>query len=372
VQDAALRTIVDEFARTVRKELDFFLEASNTDRFRKNFEGFEDVVIPAVRWGLTTKRLLVLDEIVGEPVRTADLVRAQGLDPSRLARVGTRMFLKQVFEDGIFHGDLHGGNLLVTPEGKLALLDFGAVGYLSEEMQETLGTVFLALVGRDYGAMAEGWLRMGAVDDAVDLRSFQRDLRELIEPYHGRPLKDLRLGEILRESVQVGLRHRIRIPPELVLLARSTVTIEGLGRSLDPDFLLLEEATPFARKLLLRRLDPRRQARLAYRSARDVRDFLRALPNQMGRVLQKLGDGKLAIDFVHQGYEKVVDEVDRSSNRITLGLIISALIIGSSLIVLSGRGPQLWEFPVFGILGYTLAGFLGFGLAIAIIRSGKF
>lgn len=372
VRDADLRVIVDEFARTVRKELDFFLEASNTERFRKNFAGVEGIVVPAVHWGFTTRRLLVQEEIDGTPVGTAEGLRALGVDPSRIARLGARAFLKQVFDDGVFHGDLHGGNLLVTARGELAFVDFGAVGYLSEDLQESLGTVFLALVHRDYASMAEAWVHLGAVDESVDLRSFQRDLRELVEPYHGRPLKDLRLGDILRESADIALRHRIRIPPELVLLARSTVTVEGLGRALDPDFLILEEAAPYARKLLLRRFDPRRQARLAYRSVRDVREFLRALPNQMGRILQKLLEGNLAIDFVHKGYEPLVDELDRSSNRITLGVIVASLIIGSSLIVLSGRGPQLWQVPVFGILGFVLAGVLGFGLAIAILRSGKF
>jgi ubiquinone biosynthesis protein len=367
-----LLTIVDEFARTIRRELDFFLEASHTERFRKNAEGVEGIVVPAVFWELTTKRLLVLEEIEGDPIEGPEELRARGIDPARVARNGTRAFLKQVFEDGIFHGDLHGGNLLITPEGRLALLDFGAVGYLSEEIQESLGGVFLSLVSRDYAAMAEGYLRIGAVDETVDLRRFQRDLRELIEPYYGRPLKDLRLGDILRESAQIALRHRIRVPPDLVLLARSTVTIEGLGRLLNPDFLILDEAAPFARKLLLQRLDPRRQVRFALRSARDVRDFVRALPSQLTRIFQKVLEGKLAIDFVHQGYDKLTDEMDRSSNRIAFSLIISALIVGSALIVLAGKGPMLWDFPVFGVLGFLLAGVLGFGLAIAILKSGKF
>ncbi|NTU60106.1 MAG: phosphotransferase, partial [Deltaproteobacteria bacterium] len=261
-RDIDLGTIVDEFARTIRRELDFFREAAHIERFRKSFEGFEGVVIPAVHWELTTRRLLVLDEVDGEPIRGRQALLARGIDPSQIARIATRCFLKQVFEDGVFHGDLHGGNLLVTADGKIGLVDFGAVGYLSEEVQDALGGIFVALISRDYPAMAEGYLRVGAVDDTVDLRRFERDLRELIEPYHGRPLKDLALGEILRESAQIALRHRIRIPPDLVLLARSTVTIEGVARALDPDFVLLDEAIPYARRLLLRHLDPRRQAKI--------------------------------------------------------------------------------------------------------------
>jgi ubiquinone biosynthesis protein len=367
-----LRTIVDEFARVIRRELDFFLEASNTERFRQNFEGFDGVVVPRVRWEFTTKRLLALEAIEGIAPDDPEALRARGIDPAALARVAARAFLKQVFQDGLFHGDLHGGNLLVTPEGSIALLDFGAVGYLSEDAQEGLGQLFVALVGRDYASLAEGYLSMGTTDEAVDVRAFQRDLRELIEPYHGRPLKDLRIGEILREASQIALHHHVRVPPDMVLLARSTLAVEGLARQLDPDFLILEEAAPYARKLLLGRLDPRRQARLAWRTARDLRDFVRAVPAQVTRILQKMLEGKFAVDFVHQGYEPMLDELDRSSNRVSFSVIIAALIIGSSLIVLAGRGPQLWDFPVFGILGFLLAGVLGFGLAIAILRSGKF
>ena len=366
-----LRGIADEFARTIRKELDFFLEASNTERFRKNFADVKEVLVPGVRWEFTTKRLLVLDLIEGNRADDPAVLEAQGHDPRRIAQIGVRAFLKQVFDDGLFHGDLHAGNLLVTPDGRVAFLDFGAVGYLSEESQDSLGRIFLALIGRDYAGMADGYLRMGAVDESVNLRAFDRDLRELIEPYYGRPLKDLRLGEILRETAQIALRHRIRVPPELILLARSALTIEGLGRILDPDFLILEEAAPYARKLLARRLDPRHQARMLYRSVRDIGDFARAAPTQLSRIFQKIVEGRLAIDFVHRGYEPALNEMDRSSNRLSFSLIISALIIGSALIVLSGKGPHVWDFPVFGILGFILAGVLGLGLAIAILRSGK-
>ncbi|RMG87660.1 MAG: hypothetical protein D6708_12595 [Candidatus Dadabacteria bacterium] len=366
------REIVDEFARTLNRELDFFLEASNIERFRQNFEEVQEVVIPAVCWELTSKRLLVMEAVEGWPADEPETLRAHGVDPGPRARVLARAFLKQVFDDGLFHGDLHAGNVLVTPEGRVAFLDFGAVGYLSEEAQEHLGELFLTLVTRDYARMAEGFVRLGSAEDSVDLRGFQRDLKELIEPYFGRPLKDLRIGHLLREASEIALRHRVRVPPDLILLARSILTVEGLARTLDPDFVVLDEAVPFARKLLVRRLDPRYQARVAFRTARDLRDLVRAVPGQITRILQKLLEGKLAVDFVHQGYEPVLHEMDRSTNRLSFALIVSALIIGSSLIVLAGRGPLLWDFPVFGILGFLVAGFLGFGLAIAILRTGKF
>jgi ubiquinone biosynthesis protein len=366
------RGIVDEFARTIRRELDFFLEASNTERFRQNAGEGGEVVVPRVHWELSTQRLLVLDALDGAPADDPRVLAGELTDPSQLARTVARAFLKQVFDDGLFHGDLHAGNMLAMAGGKLGLLDFGAVGYLSEELQETLGRLFVALIGRDYAELADGLLTLGSLDESISMGGFQRDLRELIEPYHGRPLKDLRLGEILRESTQIAIRHHVRVPTDLTLLVRSVISVEGLTRQLDPAFLVLDMAGPYARRLLARRLDPRRQARLAVRTLRDLREFTRSVPRQLTRIFQKMIEGKFAVDFVHQGYEPMLDEIDRSSNRISFSLIISALIIGSTVIVHSGRGPLLWDFPVFGILGFVLAGVLGFGLAFAILRSGKF
>jgi len=366
------RGIVDEFARTIRRELDFFLEASNSERFRQSLPPGGDVVIPAVHWKFSTRRLLVLDALDGVPADDPRVFSGELADPSKLAHTIARTFLTQVFDQGLFHGDLHAGNMLALPGGKLGLLDFGAVGYLSEDLQEALGHLFVALIGRDYAELANGFLMLGSLDESVNMSAFQRDLRELVEPYHGRPLQDLRLGEILAEATHIAIRHHLRVPTDLTLLGRSVISVEGLTRQLDPGFLVLEMASPYARRLLARRLDPRHQARVAYRTLRDLHEFTRAVPRQLTRLFQKMIEGKFAVDFVHQGYEPMLDEMDRSSNRISFSLIISALIIGSAVIVLSGRGPLLWDFPIFGILGFLLAGVLGFGLAFAILRSGKF
>jgi ubiquinone biosynthesis protein len=175
----------------------------------------------------------------------------------------------------------------------------------------------------------------------------------------------------LREAITVAVRHHLKVPPEMVLLGRSAMAVEGVVCRLDPELVLIEEAMPQAKKLLLRRFDPRRQARDLHRLARDYKNALTRLPAQTTHILQRLLDSRLSIDFVHRGYEKGLIEMDRSSNRISVSLIVSSLIVGSSLLVLSGRGPQVWGFPAFGIVGFLLAGAMGFTLAIMILRSGK-
>jgi len=370
-RDLDLPAILDEFSRTIRHELDFFREASNTERLRRNLEAVDDALIPSVHWDLTSERMMVQDEVAGVSPSDPEALARAGLDPKRIARQIAKLYMKQVLDDGVFHGDLHAGNVRVTPDGRVAFLDFGAVGYLTGEMQESLGNFFLALLSQDYAAMAEEYVKLGSRESLVEERAFERDLRELIEPYFGRPMSDLRVGPILREAVIVALRHHIRLPREMILLGRSTLAVEGMIARLDPELVILEEALPQAKKLLLRRFDPRRQVRRLQRVARDYQETIRRLPNQVTRVFQRLLDSRLSIEFVHRGYEKALLEVDRASNRVSVSLIISALIVGSALIVLSGKGPMLWDFPIFGMAGFVLAAVMGFGLAIVILRSGK-
>ena len=313
----------------------------------------------------------MLDEVVGVSPTGARALRNTGVDPSHTARILARAFMKQVLEDGVFHGDLHAGNLRVTPEGRVAFLDFGAVGYLTGETQESLGNFFIALFSADYATLAEEYLKFGSRERVVDERAFERDLRELIEPYHGRPLADLRVGLVLREAITVAVRHRISGPARA---GAPGALRHGGGRGGAP---ARPRPGPPRRGHAAGEKAPPAPLRPAPPGARppphlrDYKDALTRLPGQATRILQRLLDSRLSIDFVHQGYEKALVEMDRSSNRISVSLIVSALIVGSALLVLSGRGPQVWDFPIFGIVGFLLAGAMGFMLAIMILRSGN-
>jgi len=368
-----LQTIYEEFSRAIRKELDFFLEGSNTENIRRNFEGHDEVVVPRVHWELTSESLLVMEEIVGVPATDPTAMSAY-LDSQRhkMAEALACAYMKMVFEDGVFHADLHAGNIRITPEGKVALLDFGSVGYLTGEMQQSLGNFFLALINRDYQGLADEFLKLGLTDDGINASKFERDLRDLIEPYYGRPLSELRVGEVLRESITIALKHNVSVPAEMVLLGRSSLTIEGMISRLDPTLDILEVSEPFAKRLIARRFDPREQGRFLLKLVSDYRSMAAKLPRQVSKVFERLLASRLSIDFVHQGYDKALEEIDRSSNRIAVSMVISALIVGSALIVQSGKGPVLWDFPLFGIVGFVVAGMLGLGLAIQILRSGKF
>lgn len=368
-----LPMIVDEFSRAIKKEIDFYLEASSVERFRRNFESVAEIEIPKIRWDLTTPRLLVMEEATGIPATDPSaLTRFSKEERRNFGHIIARTFMKQVLEDGLFHADLHAGNVWFTDGGKIVLLDFGSVGSLSEHMQEVLGGFFVALITHDYPGLVEEFSRIGATDAVPDLNAFERDLREMVEPYHGRPLFEIRVGDLLREAVSIAIKHSVKVPPELVLLGRATLTVEGLVRQIDPQIDMVAEAVPYAKRLAMLKMDPRRQFRQARKLVRDYRDLVARLPSQLTKIFQKVLESKLTIEFVHKGYDKALDEIDRSSNRISASLIISAMIVGSSLMVHSGKGAQVWGFPVLGIVGFVFAGLLGLGLAIQILRSGKF
>ncbi|MBI5166486.1 MAG: 2-polyprenylphenol 6-hydroxylase [candidate division NC10 bacterium] len=365
------RGIVDEFAKAIRRELNFTREATAAERFRQNFQDFPAVYIPRVYWDQSTPRVLTMERVEGIPIDERGLLEVAGYDRARIAKNLADAFLRQVFEDGFFHGDPHPGNIFVLKGEGLALLDFGIVGRIDDDMKEIYASVFIALLDRDYDRLAEEILKVGLVSEEAAIKGFKGDLVDFVEPYYGRELAQIKVGRVISEAVELANRHRIKMPLDLVLLGKALLTIEGVARELDPHFNLLEVAAPYAKRLVRQRLSPERVGTDLFRLSKDYGELARVFPSQLRQVFNKILRDQVKVDFVHVGLENLIREMDRSSNRISFGLIIAALIVGSSLIMLSGKGPTLLGFPLLGIAGYVVAGIMGFWLAIAILRSGK-
>jgi ubiquinone biosynthesis protein len=363
--------LVLEFSRSIRRELDFSLESWYMDKFRQNFQGSPFLVIPRVFWEYCTSRVLTLERLEGIPIDEVNRIAQAGLDSLQIARNLADAYLQQIFEHGLFHADPHPGNLLVLPDGKLALLDFGMVGRIRPEMMEVNASLFLALVRRDYGRLMEEILKLGLVTDESDLRGFQEDLINFVEPYYGRDLRHIQIGKVVSEAIQLARKYRIHLPLDLVLLGKTLATVEGVARQLDPRLNLLEIARPYAQRLMKKQRSPRQLASKALSLTQEYRELAEEFPSQVRLALRKLLHGKLKVEFSHLGLEHLPREMDRSSNRIAFSLIISAIIVASSLIIASGRGPHIFGFSALGVIGFSLAGFLGLWLAIAILRSGR-
>ncbi len=365
--------IVSEFSRSILKEMDFTREASSMVKISQNFKGDSRVKIPNVFWEQTTAKVLTLEEVKGIRVDDTVALKAAGIDCGKVGELLMDIFFSQVFQFGLFHGDLHAGNIFVVGEEEIAYVDFGIVGRVSEEMSESLANVFAAIMKGDYKMLVENYLDMGLVtEEGTDISSFERDYRELLETYLTKPLKEARLGELLMEYTRIAAQYKVKLPVDLILLDKCIFELEGLVRQLDPDLNMLSTGQKYAAELLRLWLSPGRMAKEVGAFTREMDKTARVLPGQVRQLMKKLVNDKFTIDFVHIGLDNLIDEIDRSSNRLSLGLVISAIIIGSSLIMMTGKGPLFLGFPILGFAGFVVAGLFGFLLALVILRSGKF
>lgn len=364
--------MVEEFSRTVAREMDFTLEASFTERFRRDLSHDTRVIIPRVYWELTTRRVLTLQRVEGIKADNVDKLRVEGIDTAVIAHIIVETFFKQVFDLGIFHGDLHSGNIFVLGPERVAFVDFGIVGRVTREMRDNLADIFIGIIEEDYDRLMKVYGRMGIIGEGIDLPTFKAEYQDLLLHYLGKPWRMVRLGEFLMEYIRLAGRYRIRLPREFLLLDKCIFELEGLIRLLHPDVDIFKEGHRFAIKLMEREISPTILARETWDTVMDYRDLIKVLPEQMGQILKKMIDDRFTIDFMHKGLDELIGEMDRSSNRLTFGLIVSALIVGSSLVIAFGTGPTIFGLPLLGVAGFTVAGFLGIWLAFLILKSGKF
>jgi ubiquinone biosynthesis protein len=339
--------IVEEFARGIQRELDFIREATQTQRFAAAFEDNGRVRVPRVFWDCTTTSVLTL------------------------ARLLANVFLEQFFTLGVFHADPHAGNLFLMDGGVLAILDFGLVGRLTEEMRDQLGAVMIAVVHGDARMIADVIMDMGMLEDVDKTDELRTDLLDLVERHYGMPLKHFSMRKLLLDVMNAARKHHATLPREYVLLARAFSAVEGIARELDPDFDIQEVATPYARKLLSQQFAPSRLAKRAGRRLWDLMRFLDRTPRKLGELANRLLAGKLGFTFEHRGLESFTLELERASNRLSFSVIVAALIVGSSLMLLAKVGPTYGTVPVLGIIGYCTAAVMGLWLLLAILRRGR-
>lgn len=363
--------LVEEFAWTIRAEQDFRREARNLERCAANFSGDRTVRFPRVYRELTTSGVLTMEYLAG--ARVSEL-EAAGVDASErrlIAERGADAILAQTLEHGFFHADPHPGNLLVLPGAVIGFLDLGIVGRLDRRLRRELSRVVRAIWRQDAAELGRLTIEITEPAGDVDARAIERDLSRLLEAYGNVPLADLSAAAVLSDVVAVAARYRLRMPANLMLLIKTLVTIEGVGLQLDPSFRIVEHAAPRAEAIWRREYSPEVLGRRAARAVQDALVSARDLPQQVEAIGRKIRDGRLEIRFVHRNLDHFVREMDRSSNRLAFAMIIAALIVGSSLVIQSGRGAELWGYPVFGLVGFVVAGLFGVRLAIGIVRSGR-
>ena len=365
------KAIVDEFAKTIRSELDFVREGRNIDRFRNYFKNDNTIYLPQVYWEYTTPSILTMEFINGIKISEIDFAERKDLDRKIIARNGALATLKMIFEMGLFHADPHPGNIFVLKNNILAPLDFGMVGRLDEQTKTYLQNLLLAIVERNIDKIIKIFIEAEVIDETKDTRLLRIDLNDFIDTYYGIPLNQLEIEKLFSNLIEVLRRHRIAVMTDIVLMSKALATIESVGRSLDPDFNMMELVEPYAKKLMLQPVLPKKQLKEIKQFVDETEELVKILPGELKQILRKIKKGRMNLIFEHRGLDRLITELDKSSNRLAFSLIIAALVIGSSIIVHSNKGPFIFGFPIFGLIGFLIAAIFGLWLVIAILRSGK-
>ena len=357
--------IVDEFFRTLSYELNYIVEANTTVKVAENFRDSPRVVIPRVYRSMTTQKILTLERLHGVRITDADDLHTQRINPRELVDIGARAFFKMVLIDGLFHGDLHGGNLFamkhpVTGESQIGVIDFGIVGRLSEKSRDAFSRMVLALLTEDYESLCYEYADLAAYGSGIDFEKFQSEVRNALSPYMGLSLKEVQIGKVLIDATRIAVKYNIKIPSEWMIVFKAVFTLEGMGRQLDPDFDLLSIGNELIRSALRERYSLQRLGKDAAWVLRDLSALLQTTPRQIRWMFRKFNSNDFAFEVKFKEAELLRRQLERGYRGVGLSIISGSLFIAAALSLQIVRGPMLFEiYPVHAAVLFSL-GAIGF------------
>lgn len=363
------RQLVREFARSLRRELDLAAECRSAERVATNMAALGFVAIPRVHWAHTGPRVNVQDRVQGISGEDLAQVDASGLDRQLLARRGAQAVLKMIVEDGFFHADPHPGNVFYLPGNRLAFIDFGMVGRLTQRRRDELLRLLLGLVQREPQAVADVLLDWTGNGHGANLTQLETEIETFVDQYHGTPLAQLSLAGMLADVTTILREHRLALPADLALLIKAFVSLESMGRGLDPGFHMATEALPLLRGVVRARWQPRAIGQRAWKALGRGLALAEQLPHDLSALLRRARRGRLQVGLELAHLRRVGDQLDRAASRLSLALVIAALIIGSSIVMTVSGGPTLLGLPAFGLLGFLGAVVGGLWLLRSVWRS---
>ena len=351
--------VVREFDSSLRAEVDYLHEGHNAERFAQNFKQSRRAHIPRVFWDSTTTRVLTMERIKGSRITDALALREAGIDCNAVADNATRIVLKMLLEDGFFHADLHPGNLFIETEKRIGLIDFGMVGVIDEQAKAGLSELVMALVRRDADGMVDALLALGMADPRVDRAALKKDLDGLVTQYYGQAIGETKLGTFLDDVFAVVRAHKLMLPSDLSMLAKTLVTAEGMVAQLDPSFQMMEATEPYVKRLVIAQNSPIAWANKFGRASPDVLWLVTESPRILRQAVNSLQKGELALAVEPKGLDPIVHRIERAANRIVWGMVLSALVIAVGFVVSVYR-PGVSG----GLLDYFLAAAFGAGAAV--------
>ena len=363
--------LVEEFEKTIRKELNFSIEAMNLERFGTYFQKNANIYVPKYYRDFSTKKILTMEFIDGIKISDIEHIKKFELDPKVIARRGADLFLKQIFEYGFFHADPHPGNVLVLPDNIICFLDYGMMGTLTKSTMELIKSIMIGVVNRDSNVITRNVIKLCDSSGELNINRIELQITELIDRYYYQSLQQIDIAALFNDFVIFFRESNLIIPSDLYLLGKALGILQGNGEKLDPDFNFSKHVEPYVKKIIKDRYNPLKIVKDIYFSAEELGQLVRDLPFDVRDIIGKIKSGKIKIDIEHKGLTSMLKTHDQISNRIAFAIVLASIIVGSSLIVLS-KIPPLWnDIPVIGLIGFLAAGILGFWLLISILRHGK-
>lgn len=369
-----LYDVVEQFSQALLKELNYLEEARNAEKL-KVLNQLSYVYIPHIYWDFTSRRVLTMEYVQGIPFSEPHRLSEEGMDQKQLANRFVTALFSQILDNGLFHADPHPGNVMALPDGKLAFLDFGMVGKLSQPLKDHFVSFVIALRNQSTRGVIRAISRMGVVPDEVDEVQLFADVDELRQKYYQVPLDQVSVGVAVQDLFQVAYRHRIRIPSEMTMLGKALLTMEGVATSLDSTIRVMDIAEPFGKKLLMDRLHPFEIGKKVMEEIPDFIDLITDMPTSFKQFTKVMQKGKVRVEVESPQIGELLKRMDRIINRLSISLVMLSLsIVMLGLIVgaaISGTTSSIIEnFPVIQ-LGFIIAMLMFIWLIFSIYRSGK-
>ncbi len=364
--------IVDQFEKTMAKELQYLTEARAMDQFRNFYKDNKTFYVPKPYREISTDKVLVIEFVSGCKITDVDKLLEWGLEPTEIADRGLDIYLTQIFEYGYFHADPHPGNVLVQESGRIVLIDFGMVGKMLRKDKYSFAGVYVAMANHDPAAMANALRSLAIEHDIKDMRVLEMELNDLIEDFAYLDVDESSIAEVSQRLQSIIYKNKMAVPASVFLIFRAFAILEGIGKTIHPKINMLDHVKPFGAKLLAEQFSPQNLFKEAMSRGQSVWSFLTAFPTEVKAILRKIRKGQITMEVRHAGMERLMDTIDSIGNRLSSSMIISAMLISGALVMVASPGyREEGTIPQVSAGLFVMAAIVGFFLLIGILRSGR-
>lgn len=361
------KDVVETFERAMTQELDYQHEARNIEQFGRFYRNDDGFYVPKVYREYSTEKVLTMDFVRGCKITDVEQLEEWGLNPKKLAEKGMHVYLRQIFEKGYFHADPHPGNIIIRKDGTICLIDYGLVGKLTQKDKFAFAGVFISMARRDPRAMATNFRRLAIESDIPDMRRFEYELGELIEDFASLEVSEMRMADLATALQHIIYTYRLKVPGSIFLILRSLVILEGIGRTIYPDFKTFDFVRPYGRKIIREQYSPKNIQSEVNNTLAQLLSFASTAPYEFNQIIRNLRKGKLKIQIENTGYEPIANSISSGSKRLSVALVTVGFWLVTALFTLMPPNPEVpawFGLPIYGWITLALA--LGSGSVLLL------